>query len=64
MAGIARAPRGAALTQQPQAIPTTCSQVPTCCCWAPWARDSQVPEGCCRQGAEALDFSLTPGLQG
>lgn len=59
MPGTAWAPRGAAQPWQPQGIPTTCSQVLTFCCWAPQARDSQVSEGCCRQGAEALGFPLT-----
>lgn len=58
--GTAWTPRGTAQPWQPQGIPTTCSQVLTFCCWAPRARDSQVSEGCCRQGAEALGFPLTP----
>lgn len=62
MPGTAWALRGAALPLQPQAIPTTCSQVPMFSCRALRATDPQVPEGCCRQAAKALGFSLTPGI--
>lgn len=65
MLGTVWAPRGPALPRQPQGIPAICSRVPMFCCWAPQAGDSQVPVGSCRQGAETLGFSLTPGfLQG